>query len=184
MDAYTTNHTISINKTNLIPSTKKIKSVFRIYIWVIVFAIAFAWVESAVVVYLPEIFFDGDFKFPLFVKWVDGKHIIDPLVRIEFGRETATIIMLVAVGWVAGRNRFQKFCFFMIVFGIWDIFYYVWLYVMVRWPQSLMTWDLLFFVPLPWVGQVITAVLIAIAMVIGGSLIIYCDEKGYDIRLR
>lgn len=119
----------------------------------IVFAIAFAWVESAVVVYLPEIFFDGDFKFPLFVKWVDGKHIIDPLVRIEFGRETATIIMLVAVGWVAGRNRFQKFCFFMIVFGIWDIFYYVWLYVMVRWPQSLMTWDLLFFVPLPWVGQ-------------------------------
>ena len=77
---------------------KKIKRIFRIWVWVVVFAIAFAWVESAVVVYLREIFFNGDFKFPLFVKWVDGKHVIDPLVRIEFGREIAAITMLVAVG--------------------------------------------------------------------------------------
>jgi len=92
--------------------------------------------------------------------------------------------MLVAVGWFAGRNKFQKFCFFMIAFGIWDIFYYIWLYVMVSWPESLMTWDLLFYVPLPWVGPVITPVLIALAMVVAGSLIICYDEKGYDIRWR
>ena len=162
----------------------KSKSAFRNWVWVVVFAIAFAWVESAVVVYLRKIYFDGVFSFPLVVKWEDGKHVIDPLVRIEFGREIATVIMLVAVGWVAGRNRFQKFCFFMIAFGIWDIFYYIWLYIMVSWPESLMTWDLLFYVPLPWVGQVITALLIALAMVVAGSLIIYYDEKGYNIRLR
>lgn len=148
----------------------------------VVFAVAFAWVESAIVVYLREIFFQGDFKFPLVVKWENGKHVVDPLVRIEFFREIATIVMLVAIGWVAGKNRFQKFCFFMIAFGIWDIFYYVWLYVMIGWPQSLMTWDLLFYVPLPWVGPVITPVLIALAMVAGGSLIIFYDEKGYDVR--
>ena len=34
-----------------------------------VFAIAFAWVESAVVVYLREIYFDGGFGFPLVIKW-------------------------------------------------------------------------------------------------------------------
>jgi hypothetical protein len=152
--------------------------------WVVVFAIAFAWVESAVVVYLREIYFDGGFSFPLVVKWEDGKHVIDPLIRIEFFREIATIIMLVAVGWVVGRNRFQKFCFFMIAFGIWDIFYYIWLYVMVSWPENLMTWDLLFYVPLPWVGPVITPVLIAFAMVVAGALIICYDEKGYDIRWR
>jgi len=162
---------------------KKSKHAFRNWVWVVVFAIAFAWVESAVVVYLREIYFDGGFRFPLVVKWEGGK-IIDPLVRIEFSREIATIIMLVAVGWVAGRNRFQKFCFFIIAFGIWDIFYYIWLYVMVSWPETLMTWDLLFYVPLPWVGPVITPLLLALAMVVGGSLIIYYDEKGYDIRLR
>jgi len=151
---------------------------------VAIFAVAFAWVESAVVVYLRKIYFDGDFSFPLVVVWEEGKHVIDPLIKIEFGREIATIIMLLAVGWAAGRNKFQRFCFFMIAFGIWDIFYYIWLYVMVGWPESLMTWDLLFYVPLPWVGPVITPALIAAAMVGAGLLIIYYQERGYEIRWR
>lgn len=154
------------------------------WLWVIVFAIAFAWVESAVVVYLHKIYFSGGFSFPLMVKWEGGKHVIDPLIRIEFGREIATIIMLIAIGWVAGRNRFQRFCYFMLAFGIWDIFYYIWLYVMIGWPESLMTWDLLFYVPLPWVGPVITPVLIALTMGVAGTLIIFYDEKGYDIAWR
>jgi len=151
------------------------------WVWIVLFSITFAWIESAVVVYLREIYFGGEFSFPLTVRWENDKRVFDPLVHIEFGREIATIIILIAAGWITGRNRFQKFCFFMISFGIWDIFYYIWLYVMVRWPKSLMTWDLLFYVPLPWVGPIITPVLIAIAMVIAGSLIIYLDEKGYEI---
>ena len=87
-----------------------------------VFAIAFAWVESAVVLYLREIYFDGGFDFPLVIKWEDGKRIIDALVRIEIGREIATLIMLVAVGWLAGNYSFQRCCFFLVAFGIWDIF--------------------------------------------------------------
>ncbi|UCE34105.1 MAG: hypothetical protein JSV40_13055 [Deltaproteobacteria bacterium] len=153
-------------------------------IWVAIFAVAFAWVESAVVVYLRKIYFDGVFSFPLVVVWEEGKHVIDPLIKIEFGREIATLIVLLAVGWAAGRNKFQRFCFFMIAFGIWDIFYYIWLYVMVGWPESLITWDLLFYVPLPWVGPVITPVLIAAAMIVAGLLIIYYQERGYEIRWR
>jgi hypothetical protein len=156
----------------------------RIWVWAVIFAVAFAWVESAVVVYLRKIFFDGVFRFPLLVKWENGKHVVDPLIRIEFCREIATILMLTAVSCVAGKNRIQKFWFFIVVFGIWDIFYYVWLYVMIRWPQSLMTWDLLFYVPLPLVGPVIAPSAISLAMAAGGSLMIYYDEKGYDIRLR
>jgi hypothetical protein len=172
---------------NYAPETKSkghVNDVLKIWVWVAFLSIAFAWIESAVVVYLREIYFDGGFSFPLVVKWENGKHIIDPLVRIEFVREIATIVVLMAVGLIAGSNRFQKFCFFMIAFGIWDIFYYVWLYVMTGWPETLMTWDLLFYVPLPWVGPVITPVLIAITMVVAGSLIIYFDEKGYNINWR
>jgi hypothetical protein len=154
------------------------------WIMILLFSIAFAWVESAVVVYLREIYFDGDFKFPLVVIWEEGKHIIDPLVRIELGREIATILMLAAAGCLAGKNGLQKFCYFMVSFGIWDIFYYIWLYVMVGWPESLMTWDLLFFVPLPWVGPVITPIIIALAMIVAGWLIIYFDDRGFKIAWR
>jgi hypothetical protein len=72
----------------------------------------------------------------------------------------------------------------MIAFGIWDIFYYIWLYIMVGWPESLMSWDLLFYVPLPWVGPVITPLLIAVTMVGAGSLIIYYCKKGCVISWR
>jgi len=78
----------------------------------------------------------------------------------------------------------QRFWFFMIAFGVWDIFYYVWLRVLSGWPQSLMTWDLLFYVPLPWVGPVITPVLIAAAMTLLGTLVVWLDEQGYPVRFR
>jgi hypothetical protein len=110
--------------------------------------------------------------------------VVDPLVRIEFVREIATILMLIAAGCLAGRNGLQKFCFFMIAFGLWDIFYYIWLYVMAGWPEGLMTWDLLFYVPLPWVGPVITPTLIALAMVLAGSIIVYLQERGYTVAWR
>jgi hypothetical protein len=136
------------------------------------------------VVYLREIYFGGSFSFPVVMEWEGGELVVDKLMRIEFGREIATIVMLVAVGWAAGKTSWQKFCFFMICFGVWDIFFYIWLWVMVRWPQSIMTWDLLFFVPLPWVGPVVTPLLIALAMSAAGSLIIYCEHKGYTIHWR
>jgi hypothetical protein len=152
------------------------------WIWVVIFAVAFAWVEGSVVVYLREIYFDGSFCFPVVTEWEDGKLVVDRLMRLEFIREIATLFMLAAMGCAAGKNAFQKFCLFMIAFGIWDIFFYIWLWVMVGWPESLMTWDLLFLIPLPWVGPVITPVLVAAAMAVAGSLIIYYDEKGCVIN--
>lgn len=163
---------------------KPSREAFWRWIYVVIFAVAFAWVEGSVVVYLREIYFEGSFDFPIFTEWKGGKLVVDKLTRVELGREIATILMLVAVGCAAGKNALQKFCVFMISFGIWDIFYYIWLWVMVRWPESLMTWDILFFIPLPWVGPVITPVLIALTMAAAGSLIIYYGEKGCVTHLR
>ena len=160
------------------------KEIIGQWIWVIIWAIAFAWVESAVVVYLREIFYEGSSIFPLSVNWENGKYVGNYLTRIELVREFATIIMLASIGMAAGRTRWQKFCFFMISFGVWDIFYYVWLRVMIGWPGGLLTWDILFLLPLPWVGPVITPVLIAIAMTAAGTLIIYLEQKGYVIRFK
>lgn len=154
------------------------------WIWIVIFAIAFAWVESSIVVYLREIYFEGSFSFPLVIQWKAGALFLDKIMRIELAREIAAIVMLAAMSWVAGKNALQKFCFFMIAFGIWDIWYYIWLWIMVRWPEGFLTWDILFFIPLPWVGPVITPLLIAATMTAAGSLLIYYDEKGLVINCR
>jgi hypothetical protein len=154
----------------------------RRWIWVFIFAVVFAWVEGAVVVYLREIFYGGSFYFPIAVNWENGKYVANHLTNIEIIREAATIIMLAAIGCLAGKNNWQKFSFFMIAFGIWDIFFYIWLKVMVNWPADFMTWDILFLIPLPWVAPVIAPVLISIAMIAAGALIIYYDEKGLEIK--
>ena len=152
------------------------------WIWIIIFAMAFAWVESALVVYLREIFYEGSFTFPIIVNWEGEEYAGHYITRIEIAREFATIIMLAAVACASGRTGWQKFSLFMVVFGVWDIFYYIWLWVMIGWPENLMTWDILFLIPLPWVGPVITPVLIALAMTVAGSLIMYYEENGATIR--
>jgi hypothetical protein len=159
----------------------KSKETLRQWIWVAIFSIGFAWVESAVVVYLREIFYGGSFNFPILVNWENGEYTGNPVTFIELGREIATIVMLIAVGYAIGKNSLQRFSFFMIAFGIWDMFYYVWLWVMISWPESIMTWDILFLIPLPWVGPVIAPVLIALTMAVAGTVIIIYDEKGYRI---
>jgi len=156
----------------------------RRWIWVVVFAMAFAYVESAVVVYLRKIYFDGSFDFPIATLWKDGRRVLDPLIPVEMGREAATLVMLAAAGILAGRSGLQRFSFFMIAFGVWDLFYYLWLKVILGWPQSLMTWDLLFYIPLPWVGPVIAPVLIAATMTAAGTALIFLEDKGYRIRWR
>jgi hypothetical protein len=156
----------------------------RRWAWVVIFSAAFAYVESAVVVYLRKIYFEGAFEFPIATLWDDGRHVLEPLIVVEMGREAATIVMLAAAGMLAGANALQRFCFFMIAFGVWDIFYYVWLWVILRWPDSLMTWDLLFYIPLPWVGPVITPVLISVTIIAAGSLLLFAGLKGYAIRWR
>jgi hypothetical protein len=154
----------------------------RQWLLIALFAIAFAWVEGAVAAYLRQIYYDSSFSFPIVVNWKDGKLVMDQLMCIEFVREIATIVMLVLIGLVAGKNALQRFSLFMVAFGIWDIFYYIWLWVMIGSPEGLLTWDILFLVPLPWVGPVITPVAISLAMIAAGSLIIYLEEKGLQIR--
>jgi hypothetical protein len=154
----------------------------RRWIWVSIFAVAFAWVEGSVVVYLREIFYGGSFYFPIVVNWDNKEYVANPLTSIEIVREVATIIMLAAIGCLSGKNNWQKFSFFMIAFGVWDIFFYLWLKVMINWPGNLMTWDILFLIPLPWIAPVLTPVLISLAMIAAGSAIIYFDEKGIEIK--
>ena len=133
----------------------------RKLIWVSLFGIAFGFVESSVVVYLRAVYYPEGFNWPL--KIISNEHL-----TVEVLREAATIIMLAAVGIVAGKQGWQRFGYFLLTFGVWDIFYYVWLKVFLVWPASLTDWDILFLIPVPWIGPVISAGLIALLMTLCG----------------
>jgi hypothetical protein len=111
-----------------------------------IFALFMGFLEATVVVYLRELYYPGGFEFPL--QTFDVK-----LFAIELVREFSTLVMLVTVGMLAGKTPLQKFGFFLYLFGVWDIFYYVALKLFLNWPASFLTWDLLFLIPVTWVGQ-------------------------------
>ncbi len=143
----------------------------RRLIWLTVYAVAMAYLESAVVVYLRAIYYPEGFGFPLAP--------IEPgMAAIEVGRELATLIMLLGVAMVMSDNRWERFLVFSLSFGVWDIFYYVWLWGFLGWPPSLLTWDLLFLVPVPWTGPVLAPVIVSVALIVGSLLLLRVKRRG------
>ena len=134
------------------------------WLTVFVFAIAMAWVESAVVFYLRTMI---DRLQPL---QADPLPIVGSFGPVELAREVATMVMHFTVGVLAGRTWRARIGYMAISFGVWDIFYYVFLKVMCGWPKSLFDWDILFLLPLPWWGPVLAPLLIALLMILWGTL--------------
>jgi hypothetical protein len=153
---------------------------------VIFWAVAFAYVESAVVEYLRALYYPamgGGFEFPLITLEELEKMGPEHLARllIEFGRELATLLMLSAVGLIAGKNRREAIAYFMVAFGSWDIAFYLWLKLFLGWPESIMTWDLLFLVPVPWVSPVVAPVIISAAMIGAGLVVLICESRNLPL---
>lgn len=124
-----------------------------------------AYLESAVVVYLRAMYGIEDLI-------RDINFETDIYTFIEIGREAATIVMLVIIALIAGSSLPKKIGYFFLSFGVWDIFYYIWLFIFIQWPKSLFEWDILFLIPLPWWGPVIAPILISILLISIGYLLI------------
>ncbi len=161
--------------------TKPLKTTIKRFFIVVIFSIAFAYIEAAVVVYLRAIFHPDGFTFPMIVFGI-GPHWKRFLIT-EIGREAATIVLIFTGAWLFGRNRRQRFAYFLTIFAIWDIFYYVWLKVLIDWPVSIMDWDILFLIPGTWASAVLYPVLISITMLIFAAAILYRDARGRDIKV-
>jgi hypothetical protein len=136
-------------------------------VWVSAYAIGMALVEAAVVVYLRALLH------------ITNDHVaLGPYVRVEVAREAATVLMLAAVGWLAGRRRAERWAYGLFTFGVWDIWYYVWLKVWVDWPASLLDWDVLFLIPLRWWGPVLAPVSIAALLCVAAALAVVRMARG------
>ncbi|MFO7655303.1 MAG: hypothetical protein R6X25_16000 [Candidatus Krumholzibacteriia bacterium] len=144
-------------------------------VWTVVFGAAFGWLEAAVVIYLRRIYYPGGFAFPL-------QMIDTPLLAVELAREAATLVMLGAVGMLAGRTAWQRFAAFVLAFGVWDLVYYLGLWLALGWPTSLQEWDILFMLPWPWVGPVYAPATVAVLMIVFGGLVV--RQEGAGVRGR
>jgi hypothetical protein len=128
---------------------------------VVAYAAATAYLEAAVVVYLQlALGAQVGAIFPL-----RPASEVGSLLAIEAGREAATLVMIGAVGLLVGRTRLERLAWSAVVFGVWDIGYYAWLYLFSGWPPSLDTPDLLFLLPVPWVGPIWSPVAVSVALV-------------------
>ncbi|MBI5541032.1 MAG: hypothetical protein HY951_13285 [Bacteroidia bacterium] len=135
-----------------------------------------AMLESAIVIYLREHYYPDGFSFPL--------SLVTRTVAItEFFREAATLVMLVTIGYLTGRDFKERFACFIYAFAVWDIFYYVFLYVIIGWPSSLFTWDVLFLLPSMWTGPVIAPVLTSLNMILLSIGIIHFSERNKECNL-
>jgi len=144
---------------------------------VTIYSIAMGFLEAAVVIYLRKIYYPNGFGFPL-------QPVHHEIAVTELWREVATIIMLIVIGNLAGRNRAERFGYFIFSFGIWDIFYYIFLKVFINWPASLATWDILFLIPVPWVGPVVAPVIISATMILFAFAIIYFTDHNVPVKMK
>ncbi len=157
---------------------------------IVLFGAAFGYVEAAVVVYLRAIYspwhahyhpeVPADDLFPLLridqLREMGPEHVTR--LNIELGREFATLLMLGGAALMVGRNLREWVAVFVACFGVWDIVFYLVLKALLNWPASLFTWDLLFLLPVPWVGPVLAPVLVAISMIGVGLAVLWREYRG------
>lgn len=130
------------------------KSYFTLFI----FAVAMGFLEAIVVVYVRELYYPEGFTFPL-------KALPANLVTIELIRELCTFLMLGSVAWLSGKTLLRRLSAFLFTFGVWDIIYYAALKLFLDWPESLLTWDILFLIPITWVGPVLAPIICSVVMI-------------------
>ncbi len=150
------------------------------------FSVAFAYVEAAVVVYLrsslPAYPPSGvtvllNLGFISFVQFSAPVLLSARTTVTEMFREFATMVMLVTVGLLAGKNIKSKIGAFLIAFSLWDIFYYVFLKILIGWPKTLLDPDIFFLLPVPWIGPVLTALLASTLLFLLG-LVLFLQNPG------
>jgi hypothetical protein len=142
---------------------------------VVTFATAMAWMEAATVFYIRTLV--GRIE-PYQANPLPLYGPLGRLGNVELWREAATLVMLAAIGWLAGRAWRERAGYAALAFGVWDVLYYVFLRPMSGWPSTLFDWDILFLLPLPWWGPVLAPVSIAVLMILWGTLVTQVsDEK-------
>jgi hypothetical protein len=155
--------------------------------FLILFGVAFGFVEAAVVFYLRKLinfhenYSISHYKVLLnlgFITFVSPSHSLllnHRVSDVEVTRESATIVMLVCLSFLAANSARRRVGAFLVSFACWDLAYYLWLRVIDDWPKSFFTRDVFFLIPVTWIGPVITPIVICIVMLAAGVKLFLSD---------
>jgi hypothetical protein len=138
------------------------------YLALLIFGLAFGFVEAAVVFYLRHLinaqsgYLHHPYQILLqlgFINFIRPQNVLfgQPQIdSVEIAREFSTLVMLSAVAYLAASRWRARLGAFFITFATWDLSYYLFLKLTAAWPQTLFDLDIFFLIPIPWVGPVIT----------------------------
>jgi hypothetical protein len=155
--------------------------------FLILFGVAFGFVEAAVVFYLRKLinfhenYSISHYKVLLnlgFITFVSPSHSLllnHRVSDVEVTRESATIVMLACLSFLAASSARRRIGAFLVSFACWDLAYYLWLRVIDDWPKSIFTRDVFFLIPVTWIGPVITPIVICIVMFAVGVKLFLSD---------
>ncbi|HEY6914417.1 MAG TPA: hypothetical protein VI413_07055 [Paludibacter sp.] len=156
---------------------KPVSSIFSTFILPFIFCTAMGVLEAVVVIYLRKIYYPTGFEFPI-------KFLSPDLLLTEWIREVATIVMLVVLGIMAGKDNLQRFLYFLFCFAIWDLTYYITLKAFLNWPASLLTWDILFLIPVPWMSPVLAPVICSITMIFFAVSFVWLKKNYSSFKIK
>ncbi len=143
--------------------------------WLMVWGVAFGYMEAAIVVYLRELYYPEGFAFPAVI-------IPGHIMLTEVLREAATLLIMWATVCLVYSRLQSRVAAFVILFGVWDIFYYIFLKLLLNWPESLGTWDILFLIPAPWIGPIWAPILVSIGFIYAGTVVLIRNHQKHFLH--
>ena len=137
------------------------------------FATAFGWTEASTVVYLRALTPQP----PALAAVQLPEVFLTSFLPGELVREACTMALLVSASWLAARRRRDFVGAFLLTFGLWDLVYYAALRLLVGWPETLSSPDILFLIPVPWIGPVWAPMTVATVFVAAGTFLFLTPER-------
>ncbi|MCX6383996.1 MAG: hypothetical protein NTV16_05845 [Actinobacteria bacterium] len=151
------------------------KNYFIRYIYLSIFSIALAYLEAAAVIYIRQLLYPQGFQFPI------TSSLSSFILHIEILREFSTLIIIFSVALLAGKKFIDRFAYLIYIFAVWDIFYYVFLKLTIKWPLTFLTWDVLFLIPIPWTSPILFPLLCSVTM-LAISIFLYYYFNKYNLH--
>ena len=143
--------------------------------WLLIWGTVFGYMEAAVVVYLREIYYPEGFIFPAVI-------IPARIMLVEIVREAATLLIIWATVSLTYKRVQSQIAAFVVLFGVWDIFYYIFLKLILNWPENLAAWDILFLIPMPWIGPVWAPLLVSVLFIYAGISVLIRNQQDHFIH--
>ncbi len=153
------------------PMHFKSKSLFLKIISLSLFAISLGYLEAAVVIYLRMQYFSNRFYLPL------NNVMPNNVLLIEIFREISTIAILLSVAALSMKKFIERFASFLFIFALWDIFYYIFLKIILGWPVYTLDKDILLLIPIPWIAPVLAPIIVSVTFIILSMSIYYLSHK-------